>query len=255
MGIHTKLRDLLLESGLNEAEAILYIELLKQPAEKAWDLVKRTGLTKSTVYRTISKLESLKIITDNEQGIRALSLKSLVADLKTAERKLKKTICKIQQIAPFLHSQENSIEEFEHLYAPDQIADAYLFMAQQNYQTNLDFGDFEAFVPKVGGMSIAKKFREYRVKHANHTAICTTFGQYTQYFCTKAAEQQFKNNVKLLDFDFKNKFIIFSDNNDYVLFNNVEDEQYPESILVKSKPIADIQRAQFQNYSQMIGKD
>jgi predicted transcriptional regulator len=255
MNINSKLRDLLIDSGLSESEAITYIELLKRPAEKIFDLISRTKLTKSTIYRSIEKLEDLKMIERSDKTIKALSLKSLVADLKMTELKLRKTVHKIQQLAPFLHAPVDAIEEFQHLYTTDQMIDAYLFMSELDYNKNLEYGDFESFAPVVGGLPILTKFRDNRVKHATHKAICTTTGPYTKYFGSKESEQKYKNNVELLNLDFNNKWVLLSDNRDYVLINNMEDPEYPNSLLVKSKILADVQRAQFNNYSQMIGNN
>jgi hypothetical protein len=254
MAIHKQLRDLLLESGLSEACVLLYIELLGNSCEKAWDLVGRTGLSKSSVYRAIEELKERQMISQDEEGLKALSLKTLIADLRNSQRKFGKLAHKIKEIAPFLHAGNDSVEEFEQFYTPEQIIDAYLFMGETPYHTNLDFGDFENFVGRVINMDTALKFREKRVKHAGHHAICTTFGPNSQYFCTKNAEQKFKNNVDLLKLDFQDKFVIFSDNSDYVLFNNFADEDSPHSTLVKSRSIADIQRAQFENFSHLTGK-
>lgn len=255
MNIHSKLRDLLLDSGLSEAEAITYIELLKQPVVKIYDIVLHTKLPKSTVYRAVEKLETMKLIERSDRNIKALSLKSLVADLKMSELKLRKTVHKIQQLAPFLHTPHEAIEEFQHLYTTDQMIDAYMFMSELDYEKNLEYGDFESFAPIIGGFPVLTKFRDNRVKHASHKAICTSFGPYTKYFCTKEAERKYKNDVKLLNIDLSNKWILLSDNDDYVLLNDMEDEEYPNSLLIKSKALADIQRAQFQTYSQMLGNN
>lgn len=261
MNIHAKLRDLLLESGLSESEAVTYIELLKRPAMKIYDLIERTKLTKSTVYRAVEKLENMKMIERADKAgksnktIKALSLKSLVADLKMSALKLKKTVHKIKQLAPFLHAPSEAIEEFQHLYTTDQMVEAYLFMSEQDYEKNLEYGDFESFATVIGGLPILTKFRDNRVKHASHKAICTSFGPYTKYFCTKEAEQKYKNDVKLLNINLGNKWVLLSDRNDYVLINNTEDEEYPHSLLVKSKALADLQRSQFLTYSQMLGNN
>jgi Fe2+ or Zn2+ uptake regulation protein len=253
MTLYAKLKLLLLDAGLSEAEAEIYINLAKSPADNSYELVNRTGFNRSTIYRSIEKLKSLKLVTKNENGLKANSLKSLVSELKTSSLKLNKTAHKIQSIAPFLRTPKDSIEKFEHFYTKDQIAEAYLFMSEQNYSTNLDFGDFESFVPTIKGqLSTAYKFRNNRVKHASHHAICTTFGAFTSTFCTKESKAKFKNQVSFLNADFRNRFIIFSDNSDYVLFNNFTDQENPFSVLIKSKIVADAQRAQFDIFSQKV---
>lgn len=252
--IPTKLKELLTEAGLKENEAELYVELIKKPAHIPWELVQRTGMSKSSVYRAIENLQKLKLIERTEVYIKANSLKSLVAELKTSSRKLNKTAHKLKQIAPFLRAPKDSIDSFESFYTPEQIAEAYLFMAEQDYDTNIDFGDFENFVKLIpGNLETSYKFRDNRVKHARNKAICTTYGPNTEHFCTREARTIFKNYVEVLPIDFEYNFIIFSDRSDYVLFNNFEDQESPVSTMVKSKAIANLQRKQFNLFSQNTG--
>jgi len=132
--------------------------------------------------------------------------------------------------------------------------DAYLFMAGLPYDRNLDFGDFENFIPLIGGLSIGREFRNRRVKHASHHAICTTKGKHLDYFCTKEAKEQYRNEVDNLNIDFRNQFIIFSDKSDYVLVNDFQDKANIHSLLIKSRAVASLQRTNFSIYSQMAGK-
>jgi len=254
MSVKSKLKGLLLESGLSEIETAVYLELFKGPAVSSWELVGRTGMSKTSVYRALDRLRALKMLTEDNDGIRAASLKALVADLRAKERKTGKLADSIKSIAPFLSAPKDSIEEIEHLYTQEQIADAYLSMAQGKYDTNLDFGDFENFVQIFGGIDIPHKFRDYRVKHAGHQAICTTFGPNTAVFCTRDSEKKFKNKVNCMNIDYKNQFIIFSDTGDYVLFNEFSDNDNPSSVLIKSRAVADAQRMQFDIFSHRSGK-
>lgn len=253
MALYSKLRDLLLAAGLSEAEVVIYLDLFKTPAEAVWDLVRRTGFSKSVIYRAFSRLKELKMVEKKDGGIRALSLKALVADLVKSERRLRKTAYQIKQIAPFLRAPSEAIEEFETFYTPDQISDAYLGLSETDYSVSLDFGDFEHFAPIVGGLPTVFKFRNNRMKKATNYALCTSYGPYTAHFCTKEAKEQFKNDVDVLKIGFNGKFICFTDKNNYVLFNNFEDLQYPVSVLVKSKTVADMQRAQLTTFSQKFG--
>lgn len=254
MALYPKLRDLLFDAGLSEAEVVVYIELLKKPAETIWDFVTRTGFSKSVVYRAFTRLKELKIVEKNGREIRALSLKSLVAYLVKSERRLRKTAYQIKQIAPFLRAPAETIEEFESFYTPDQISDAYLGLSETDYAVSLDFGDFENFAPIVGGLPAVFQFRSNRMKKGTNYAVCTSFGPYTAHFCTKEAKEKFKNDVDVFKINFDGKFICFTDKNDYVLFNNFEDREYPTSVLVKSKTVADMQRAQMKVFSQKFGK-
>lgn len=255
MAIYGKLRDLLLEAGLNESECHVYIELLKKPCQTVWELVTRTGLSKSVAYRAFTRLHNLKMVEKSELGIRALTLKSFVSELVRRERRLSKIAYKIKQVAPFLRAPHESIEEFETFYTPGQIADAYVAMSELDFGVSLDFGDFEHFVPIIGGIHPVHMFRTNRVKKATAHAVCTTNGPYTAEFCTQEAKVKFKNTVDFAKLDFKNNFVVFSDRSDYVLFNTFSDAEYPSSVLVKSKPIADVQRMQLKSFSQHAGNE
>ncbi|MFC1655656.1 helix-turn-helix domain-containing protein [Patescibacteria group bacterium] len=252
MAIYSKLRKLLTDAGLTEAEITVYSELLKNPAQTKWEIVERTGLNRNAVYRAFETLETHMMVESTDEGFKALSLKVLVSKLHNSGRKLGKLANKIKHVAPFLNSSHETIEEFETFYTPEQIAEPYIFMAEHKYGTNLDFGDFENFIPTIGGIPIACKFRKERARKSGHHAICTTNGKYTGYFCTNDAKQRFKTQIDRLNIDFGGTFVIFSDSSDYVLFNHFADPNNQCSVLVKSKPVADIQRAQFDMFSQKL---
>lgn len=253
MTVKTQLELLLIESGLSESCAILYLELLDKPAETIFELVMRTRMSKSCVYRAFTALKEKKMIA-NENGIfKANSLRTLVADLKTSQRNLGKLAYKIKNIAPFLKTPKEAIETFDQFYTRDQISEAYLFMSDIDYDISLDIGDFENFVPVLGTMETVMKFRKNRLKHATAHAVCNTFGPYTALFCTRESKSKWKNTVDRTDANFNKKFLAFSDKSDFVLFNDFSDYENPHSVLVKSKTIADFQRAQFKHLSQSYG--
>ncbi|MBT3864555.1 hypothetical protein HOE67_02780 [Candidatus Peregrinibacteria bacterium] len=255
MSINSKLKELLLQANLSETETLIYLELQKSPAQNRWELVQRTGLSKSATYRAIEKLQTLKMVQIKDKEVRALSLKGLVAELSTSERNLKKVSNKLKDISPFLQNSKGPIEVFETYYTPKQIEEAYIFMSEHEYNVNIDFGDFENFVEILPShMHAAYTFQNNRIKKARNEAICTTHGPHTSYFCTRAAEIKFKNKIKVLNLDTKGNFTIFSEGSDYVLFNNFDDPENPHSTLVKSKVLANTQRAQFKYFSQLAGK-
>lgn len=256
MSAAEQLKILLQESGRSEAETILYLELLNKPAESIWELLQRTKLSKSSAYRAFEQLKKLKLVYTENNLIHASSLKILVAELKTTERNLGKLANKIQKIAPFLKLPKESVDKFEQFYTPNQIMEAYIFMSELDFNVGLDMGDFETFCLNLtGDGTLGYKFRENRIKKtAINKAICTNVGPITALFCTRESQQKYKNFVEYSNLDFKKRFIVFSDSNDYVLFNDMEDPENPSSVLVKSKTIANIQRLQFSNLSQNFGK-
>lgn len=254
MALHEKLKDLLLEAGLSETEVFVYLELLKSPADTKWQLVNRTNLNRNNVYRAFEKLESLKMVSVDDFGVKAMSLKALVSDLNSSSRKSGKLAAKIRNVAPYLRMANESMEEFDVLYTQNQILDAYLMMAEARYNTCLDFGDLETFVPVLGGLLPVFKFREKRSKHAHNQAICTTSGPFTECMARQKDLNKFRASLDILKINFKDKWIIFSDDNDYVMFNDTSDREFPCSVLIKSQVVSGIQRAYFSQFSQILEK-
>lgn len=252
MALEKQLYDLLIDAGLKESEALVYGSLVKSSASTPYGLVERTGLGKSTVYRAVEALKVLGAVKEDASGLSAASLKKLVATLDQTSRKLSKVAAGIRKVSPFLRVPTEAVEDYQHFYDADQVADVYLSMASRAPHVNLDFGDFESFLPKIGGVQTGNKFREERAKRVTNKAICTSFGPTSAYYCTKDDELVFKNKVKVLDIDFRNQFVVFSDSGDYVLFTDSSDDNV-EAVLVKSRLIADMQRMQFDIFSQKLG--
>lgn len=248
--ITARLQKLLLDAGLTEAQVLVYLELMQKPAVTIYELVARTALHKSTVYDAFAALNKLKMVEKNPDGIRALSLKALIAELIITRKKADKTAYELKQIAPFLHVPRESVEELQSFYTPQQIADAYLTMAKLPYDVNLDFGDFESFITAIGTNQLAMKFRELRSKHASNHAICTTIGPNISEFLKKEEIEKYKCQFDFpANYKFQDKWIIFSDKSDYVMYNDVSEKEFPTAILIKSKSIADMERSRFRSFS------
>lgn len=236
---------MLTESGLNEAEIITYLELLKSPAETRWELISRTGLNRNKLYRACEKLIYIKLIAKTPFGIEALPLDSLV------DEQLKK----LKRLRAFHRIPFEAVDEFETADTKEKILEQYIKMSEVKYDTCLDFGDLEGLVPVLGGMDPVFKFRVNRYKQmAQNRAICTTTGPFTACMARKSDMEKFNSNIDTLKINFKGKWIIFSDTSDYVMFNDFSDQENPQSTLIKSKPVANTQRLNFETYYQNLKK-
>lgn len=248
-----KISDLLLATGLSESEVLIYQELLKKPVRFVYELVARTGLSKSSVYRAVDQLRELKMIQEHDDGISPASLRSLVSHVEHQQRKLGKTVQNIRSTLPFLHLPDESVTSLSTFYSHDYIADAFLLMAEQSYDVNLDFGDFEGFLPLIGGLPIGQKFQDARKKHAKSRAICTTTGPLTEYYCNDEQKEVLRNHVSIMPILFKNRFVIFSDTGRHVLYVTFEDPDDLSATLVESRIVADIERERWRHFSQFLG--
>ncbi len=249
MSFEQQLKELLLEAGLTEPEAIVYQEVLREPALSVWSLIKRTRLNKNHVYRAFDRLKALSMVRKDKSGITALSLDTLTKVVALRGRTDQRLAKKLKNVTPILDVPTEAVDDFKVVTSKSEILDLYIMMSQLRYSTCLDFGDLEGFVPVLGGMDPVFRFRENRYGiGAKNRAICTTLGPYTQCMLRKNDMNKFQSNIERLKVDYKGKWIIFSDTDDRMMFNDFSDPDAPTSVLVKSKVIADSQRMQFDKF-------
>ncbi|NIA01926.1 MAG: hypothetical protein GWP15_00935 [Nitrospirae bacterium] len=252
--MHKKLEILLIEAGLNEAEVKVYIELLKQPSQSKWELVNRTGLDKNQVYRAFDRLDALNIVKRNDNRIEPKSLDSLVDSLEFSQQKTQKLIEGMKKFSPLLKIPAEAVADFQVLDSHDEIMDKFFMMSELNCNTCLEFGDLERFIPLVlKNVEQMFKFRKKRYTvSSKNIALCTSNGPFTSCMMRKRDMEKYYSDVHILDIDFKDKWLIFSDTGDYVMFNYFTDENKISSVLVKSKIIADAQRSQFDYFQKNL---
>jgi sugar-specific transcriptional regulator TrmB len=252
--MHKKLETLLIEAGLSETEAKIYLELLNKPSQNKWELVNRTGFDKNQVYRAFEKLKKLNMIIKGEDGIEPLTLDSLIEELEILQHKTQKLAEKLKNFSPFLKIPTETVSDFQVLTSHNEIMDKFFMMSELGCNICLDFGDLEKFISVV--LKNVEEMFEFRKKrHSNNSkniALCTNDGPYTSCMMRKKDMKKYKSDVHILNIDFKDKWIIFSDTGDYVMFNYFADENNISSVLVKSKIIADSQRTQFNHFQKIL---
>lgn len=246
--MYNDLKELLLEAGLTEAEAVVYLELKQSPAQNKWELVNRTGFNRNKVYRAFEKLEALELVMNGHEGMYVLSLDALASKLDNSA-----LIRKIKAFSPFVKIPIEAVENFEVLTEKSKFMDRYMMMAEVKYDTCLDFGDLEGFVPMLGGIDKVFTFRRNRFKQmANNLALCTTNGPYTACMARKDDMKKYNADIKVLDFNYKGRWTIFSDTGNYVMFNDFADQKNSTSVIVKSKVVADSQRFIFDHFRNLF---
>lgn len=246
-------KHLLLKAGLSEQEVIVYLELLNQPSLTRWSLVRRTGFNKNVVYRAFERLEHLGIVGERDRQLKALSVNRLAEKLENSKRELDQTINELKNFGNLIDFDWQKGDEIKFLRDQQQILDAYMYMSEVPYGTCLDFGDLENYVPVLGGMDPVFKFRENRFNQkAKNWAICTTYGPYTQCMLRKSDMKRFKSNIDRVKVKMTGKWMIFSDTNEYVMYNDFRDEKNPTAVLIKSKVVSDCQRMQFEQFAKNL---
>ncbi len=248
-----ELRKLLITAGLSEVEASVYVSVLKTPAETKWEVVRRTKAEKNRVYRACEKLESLYLLNRTKNGIYALTLEGLIKTLKKKQDQTTALIKNLIQHNRLVRIPEGEIDKFQIAVTQDEIIDQHIRMSGRKYNTCLDFGDFEGFVPILGGINHAFQFRANRFKRdARSMTICTTEGPFTGCMSRESDMKRFKSKAWTLKTGNKNQWIIFSDTLDYLMINDFADEENPTAITIKSKSLADAQRKKFYEHYKNI---
>lgn len=249
--MHKKLKTLLVEAGLSEPEIIVYFELLKSPSQNKWELVSRTGLDKNQVYRAFERLNALDMVSEDSMKIEPKSLDSLINNLEIAKNSTEKLVDRIKKYSPFLKIPTEAVDDFQVLDDHDKIMEKFFMMSELDYGTCLDFGDLERFIPLVlKDVEMMFKFRKKRhSKNSKNIALCTNNGPFTSCMMRKSDMDKYESDVKILNINFRDKWLIFSDTGNHVMFNNFTDEGKISSVLVNSKVVADAQREQFRNFS------
>ncbi|MBI4232572.1 hypothetical protein HY605_05040 [Candidatus Peregrinibacteria bacterium] len=249
MPINKELQKILLQAGLAEAEAALYLELLKSSAQNKWELVARTRLGKNKVYRAYDRLRSIKMVEKNSRGHHALPLSKLIEELQSSKKETNELIAKLKSLSPFTKIPFESVDSIEVAVTPEEITEQYLKMSEVRYETNLDFGDLEGLVPILGGIHIPFKFRANRFKqNAKNLAICTTDGPFTSCMTRALDMKKYRSIIKSLNIEFKGVKIVFSDTGEHVMFSYFQDPANPSAVTIKSPAVAAAQRLQFDQF-------
>lgn len=255
MSINKELQKILIQAGLSDAEALLYLELLKSSAQSKWELVNRTRLGKNKVYRAYDRLSSIKMVEKNTSGHHAMPLSKLIEELQNAKKETTEMISKLKGLSHFTKIPLESLDSIEIATTPAQIAEQYLKMSEMPYETNLDFGDLEGLVPILGGIHVPFKFRANRFKqNASNLAICTTYGPFTSCMTRSQDMTKYKSIIQTLNIDFKGVKVVFSDTGDHVMFSQFQDPENPVSLIIKSPAVAAIQRLQFDQFYKNVKK-
>ena len=96
----------LMEFGLNEKEAKVYLFLLERGQNKAQDISKQTGIIRQTVYELLNKLEHLGLvseITQNKKNSFEASKPDKLLSLLDEKKKI------LESVMPSLNELENKI--------------------------------------------------------------------------------------------------------------------------------------------------
>jgi DNA-binding Lrp family transcriptional regulator len=239
-------KNLLLGAGLNEIEIAVYMCVLKNPTQTKWEIVNQTKIDKNKVYRACERLQELHLITKYEKGICAKTLSGLIQILLEKQQKTTNLIKKLSQHNKLISIPTEKVEEIEIATCKNQILEQHEAMAEREYNTCLDFGDFEEFVPVLGGIDHVFRFRKKRFgQNAKNIAICAGKGPFTSCMSREKDMKKYKSTILSANIKTKNKWVIFSDTSDYLMINDFSDKENPAAATIKSKHLADTYRKKF----------
>lgn len=105
--MHLKLRSLLRHADLSEEEITIYLSLLKYGTSTMPEITAKTKLPNITVYRTLQKLEEVKLvgavpINNKQKQYTALTLDALIQRIQKDQRSLRKLELSLKEMNPLL---------------------------------------------------------------------------------------------------------------------------------------------------------
>lgn len=102
------MEEILLQLGLSDKEATLYMLLLKTPYQTAQHLANQTGIQRTNVYRLLDNLLSQGIITNDDSAVKrfaAAEPQTLQKLLQGKQNELKQTANSLSALMPAFRSQ------------------------------------------------------------------------------------------------------------------------------------------------------
>ena len=247
--------NLLLGAGLNEVEIAIYMDVLKYPTRTKWEIINRTKIGKNKVYRACERLEGFQLIKRHRRKICAKTLNGLIKHLQRKQKKTTALIKKLSQHNNLVAIPEEKVSKVEIATCKEKILEQHEKMAERKYETCLDLGDFEGFVPVLGDICHVFTFRKKRFsQNAKNIAICEGGGPFTSCMAREQDMKKYKSTIVSSEIKFKNKWIIFSDTADYLMINDFTDKEHPTAMTIKSKPLAEKYRKKFETiYNKIKG--
>lgn len=243
MNYYTKLRSLLIKSGLSKSEADFYIYVHNNKNCSIADVYKNTGISKTTAYRTYESLQANELLKSNsaawESNLEALSLSGLIKKLENQARKHKKNISDLKLLNSarkfVTPSDIPNIETFK----GNEIYQKYHDLADMDFNTCLVYGAWEDFSSKENLIPIEKQFIKKRLKKGgNCICLITKDGPNTHEIIDYDADEN--RESKVLDNEYlKPVWINAFDGNDFVFIWNLDENGRNKATLIESRQISD----------------
>lgn len=227
------MKDQLIEVGLDEGEAKVYLQLLKQKNQTANEIAKESKINRSVVYSILEKLIekglASYILTNNIKHFSANNPKTLMGFLKDKEKVLKNILPKLKEIQPTLKDLV-SVEVFQGIKGGISILKDiirtrkdYVVLGEDGTFQNISKTLFEQYIRQVN----KKKIKE-RILAKEGVKIKK--GKYSK---VKYLPKKF--NLPTITTIYGNKVAIVIFQEPYYI------------ILIKSKDLADTYKAFFEN--------
>ncbi|MFC1749773.1 helix-turn-helix domain-containing protein [Pseudomonadota bacterium] len=243
MNYYTKLKSLLIKSGLTQSEADFYIYVLGNNNCSIADVYKNTGISKTTAYRAFESLQANELLNSDSEAwqsnLKALPLHGLIKKLENQTRKHKKNISDLKLLnSAHKFTNPSDIPNIE-TFKGDEIYQKYHDLAEMDFSTCLVYGSWEDFSSREDLISVEKKFIKNRLKKGgNCICLITKDGPNTHEITNYDADENRKSGV--LDNEYmKPIWINAFDGNNFVFIWNMDENGKNKATLIESKQISD----------------
>lgn len=239
-----KLNSLLLRAGLKPDEVTLYMHVLDNPGCSISDAYKISGISKSSAYRAFEGLRELELLDSSSESwktnLQPVSLSGLIKKLENKQRRENRLLADLKILNGASKLSGNSkIAGIETLEG-DEVFEKYIELSQRDFDTDLVYGNWEAFNNQKSLVSIEKNFIQNRVKNGGRCILVLTGdGPNTKEITDYDFEEDRITKYRRPDYDKKPIWVNAFEGNNLVYIWGQDSIGNTSGTLIDSKPVSE----------------
>lgn len=245
------IEETLQDAGLSEKESRVYLSLLEFGQGTAYDIARRSGYTRATVYDVFDALEDKHLITKfpaNKRQVVAVQDPQILVD------QLRGKLENLETILPYLHAISGRKHETDLAYFDGRkgyLASVSNTIELQKGKEVLNFyAHSPDFVPKDFIETVQNKWRTMGEAGTKMKAIIPEHGSALEYF--KQFVDEYGWEVRSAPLDKYSSLVSFTIVDDYVIMHSRQKEQH---VVIRNADAAHAQRQIFQMVWESLKKE
>ncbi len=244
MNYDKKLYSLLLRAGLKPDEAELYMYVLENSGCSISDAYKNSRISKSSAYRAFENLQELELIKSDSDSwktnLQPVSLSGLIKNLENKQRCKSRLIADLKMLNGASKLSGNSKIPGIETYEGEDVYRKYIELSQRSFDTDLVYGNWEAFNNKKSLVPIEKNFIQNRIKDGGKCILVLTGeGPNTKEITDYDFEEDRITKYRRPEYDKRPVWVNAFEGNNFVYIWGLDDAGKTSATLIDSKPVSE----------------